>query len=134
MGSWSASAKVRDGSVTLKVPTSRTRGLTLTVIAPWDALLGYVTEVTMRYGTAQTGDVIGFDRARTENRSTACWAGTTQERATLALGIRRVRVRGLVGTVDGNIAGVKATAEWLEPMRRAPKGVLGSEPGGACVT
>ena len=127
MDVWSRTVTVRDGVATFRVPTGRTPGLSLGLATPWEGLQGYVTKVAIRYGEVETGDRVGFALARTQRRATACWAGTTGAAATLGLGIRRVRVRGLAGEVDGTIAWVRTTPEWLPPMDRAPKGVLGAD-------
>jgi hypothetical protein len=124
---WSQTVVVRDGVATFRVPTGHTRGLSLSLSTPWEGLQGYVTKVAMRYGDAQTGDRMGFARARTQQQATACWAGTTASRATLALGIREVRVKGLIGEVNGTIAWARTTPEWLAPMRATTKGVLGAQ-------
>lgn len=124
---WSQTLTVRNGVVTFRVPTGHTRGLSLSLSTPWEGLQGYVTKVAMRYAVAETGDPMGFARARTQRQATACWAGTTETRATLALGIRQVRVRGVIGEVNGTIAWARTTPEWLAPMRRATKGVLGAQ-------
>jgi len=123
---WTQTRTVRDGVATFRVPTGHTRGLSLVLGTPWEGLQGYATKVAMRYADAEAGDAMGFARARKQRQATACWAGTTETMATLALGIRQVRVAGLVGEVAGTIAWVRRTPEWLPPMQRTPKGVLGA--------
>src|SRR5690348_763728 len=43
---WQAKGRtVKDGSVSWSIPTSRTHGLSITVLAPWDGGAGYVPTV-----------------------------------------------------------------------------------------
>jgi hypothetical protein len=124
---WTQTRPVRNGVVTFRVPAGHTRGLSLTVWTPWEGLQGYQTKVAMRYAGAEPGSSVGFARARTQRQATGCWAGTTATRATLALGLREVRVKGLIGEVNGTIAWARTTQEWLPPMQGASNGVFGAD-------
>jgi hypothetical protein len=119
---------VADGVATFRVPTARSRGLSLTVRAPWERRLGYVTVVAMRYAGARAGDTIGYGDARDERRASACWAGTTDPSFDLTIRTRKVLVDGVGrGKVPGTLAWARTTPEWLAPMRRVYDGVMGGQ-------
>ncbi len=119
--------KVVDGSVTFAVPTDRTTGLSITVRAPWEGATGYVTNVALRYKGKQPGDKVGFTAARASTRGTSCWAGTTEDAATIKVVVRRVQVQGYGGKVPGTLAYAKVTQDWLHPLVRTWHGVVGTQ-------
>jgi hypothetical protein len=124
----SAPVEVVDGVATFRVPTRRTRGLSLSVRAPWERRLGYVTVVAMRYAGSRVGDTIGYRDARHERRASACWAGTTDPAYDLTIRTRKVLVHGVGrGRVPGTLAWARTTPEWLAPMRRVYDGVMGGQ-------
>jgi len=125
---WAApSRKVSGGDVTFRVPRPLTRGITATVVAPWEGTTGYTTVVAFRYAGHHTGDDVSFADARAQKRGTPCWGGTSRSELTLPLTVRRVRVGGTTGPTEGTIAYADVTQSWLSPMMRAGKGVLGSQ-------
>jgi hypothetical protein len=130
---WSSpSRKVAGGDVTFRVPRPLTRGVTATVLAPWEGTTGYTTVVAFRYAGHHAGDTVSFADARSQKRGTPCWAGTKRSALTVPLTIRKVRVSGTTGPTAGTIAYADATAAWLSPMMPAGKGVLGSQEVIAC--
>ena len=126
---WESRPKnVVDGVVTFTVPTDRTAGLSLTLRAPWERRLGYVTTVAMRYGGNRPGDTVGYREARAERRASACWAGTSEPSVDMTIRTREVRVVGIgPGKVPGTLAWARTTPEWLAPMRRVWDGVMGEQ-------
>jgi hypothetical protein len=125
---WAADPKkVSGGSVTFRVPRPMTRGITATVLAPWEGTTGYTTVVAFRYAHHAAGDAVSFSDARSQTRGTPCWGGTDRKQLTLPLTVRNVRVAGTTGPTAGSIAYVDATQSWLTPMMRAGKGVLGTQ-------
>jgi hypothetical protein len=118
---------VTDGSVTFKVPTDRTAGLSITVRAPWEGATGYVTNVALRYKGTQPGDKVGFTLARASTRASGCWAGTTADTATMKVVVRKVQVEGYGGKVAGTLAYAKVTQDWLRPLVRTWHGVVGTQ-------
>jgi hypothetical protein len=128
MDAWeSTPKKVSDGSVTFRVPTDRTTGLSVEVRAPWEGATGYVTNAVFRYQGAQPGDKVGFTRARAATKASGCWAGTTDDAVTLKLKVREVQVDGLGGKVPGSIAWFAVTQDWLRPLVEAWGGVVGTQ-------
>ncbi len=125
---WAAEPKkVRNGSVTFRVPRPDTRGISATVTAPWEGTTGYTTLVAFRYAGHRVGDPVGFKDARGRQHGSPCWGGTTAKDLTVPLTVRRVRVPGTTGPTNGTIAYADVTQPWLAPMLPAGKGVLGSQ-------
>ena len=126
------SATVRHGVATVTIPTKRTRGLSVTVDAPWDGHLSAVTTVAFRYRDFQPGDRVGFRQARNQDQGSGCWRGTKDDAVIIPLTIREVRVDGVHGRVDGSIAYAQVTQEAMAPMRDVYDGVLASQDVNIC--
>ncbi|CAM3698090.1 hypothetical protein [Nocardioides zeicaulis] len=120
--------EVVDGVATFRVPTERTAGLSMSLRAPWERRLGYVTVVAMRYAGTSAGAVVSKREARGKHRASACWAGTSASSYDLELRTRKVRVVGVgPGRVPGTLAWVHETQDWLAPMRQVWGGVMGGQ-------
>lgn len=128
----SRTRRVHDGRVTFTPRSRRTFGMTVTVIAPWEGHTGYLTTVAFRYGGKAVGDPVTFLQARHKRRASACWEGTRRDAVTIPLVVRRVMVRGVRHRVRGSIAYTPSTQVWRPPMRRAIRGVLGSQDFDIC--
>lgn len=125
---WSSEDQtVQNGAVTFRVPRPETRGLSMTVQAPWEGSTGYTTVVAFRYAGHHVGDTVGFADARSQKRGSACWGGTGHADLTIPLTVRKVTVRGNFGPTDGTIAYADVTQSWLKPMLPGRRGVLGSQ-------
>jgi hypothetical protein len=118
---------VTNGSVTFAVPRPLTRGISATVLAPWEGTTGYTALVAWRYAGHQVGDRVSFTDARSRHHGSACWGGTSKRTLDIALTVRKVTVPGTTGPTAGTIAYAKVTQPWLEPMMNAGKGVLGAQ-------
>ena len=118
---------VSGGSVRFAVPRPMTRGISATVVAPWEGTTGYTTLVAFRYGGHTVGDHVSFTDARSRVHGSPCWAGTTKGTRTIQLTVRKVRVAGTTGPTNGTIAYAKVTQPWLRPVLPASKGILGSQ-------
>ena len=131
---WSSKTKeVKDGEVSFTVRSKRTRGMSVLVRAPWEGQTGYVTTVAMRYAGNGVGEKVTFKEARDKTKASACWEGVRSlDELTIPLVVREVEVAGVHEQVPGSIAFVKETQSWLDPMRRAPEGVLGSQDTNIC--
>jgi hypothetical protein len=127
-----ASKKVTDGAVSFSVPRPETKGLSMTVVAPWEGTTGYTTLVAFRYRGHAVGDSVSFADARSRKHGSACWGGTADSDVSIPLTVRKVTVGGTTGPTDGTIAYADVTQSWLKPMMRAGKGVLGSQEVIAC--
>ena len=130
---WQSQTKeVSGGTVTFRVPTRRTWGMSATVVAPWEGFTGYVTTVAWRYNGELVGDTVTLDQAVTKKKASACWEGVRRREVIVPLVVEKVRVQGQKKEVDGSIAFVPTTQSWLPPMRRAWEGVLGSQDVNIC--
>jgi hypothetical protein len=125
---WESNSKtVADGQVTFRVPTDLTRGITASVIGPWEGTTGYLTMVVWRYAGHATGSTVDFADARAQKHGTACWGGTTASDLTVDLTVQKVRVSGTTSETNGTIAYASVTQDWLPPMERVYKGVFGTQ-------
>lgn len=119
---------VRDGKVAWTVATRRTRGMSITVLAPWDGGAGYVPAVAFRYAGTAPGDAITDATARTERRASACWAGTAEEAVTLP--VRVVHAHGTNPPGDAirtPRAFTSVTQPYERPMLRTWRGIVGTQ-------
>jgi hypothetical protein len=132
---WAAAPRpVVDGSASFLVPRPLTRGISATVRAPWEGNTGYTTVVAWRYAGHRVGDPVSFADARSQERGSPCWAGTSAAETTVALTVREVTVAGNTGPTSGTIAYADVTQPWLRPMEPAFDGVVGSQDVIACRT
>ena len=119
---------VKDGTVSWTVPTIRTHGLSITVLAPWDGGAGYVPTVVFRYAAEKVGDHVTKAEARTKKRASSCWAGTTASAATLPLTVVHARSTNPPGDpIRTPRAFVPVTQKWEKPMDRAWHGIAGTQ-------
>jgi hypothetical protein len=125
---WAADPKtVSQGAVTFRVPRLLTRGISATVVAPWEGNTGYTTVVAFRYGGHRADDPVTFSDARAQTKGSPCWGGTSSTDLTLELTTRKVTVAGNTGPTAGTIAYADVTQPWLRPMVPAAEGVIGSQ-------
>jgi hypothetical protein len=123
----SADKTVAGGSASFSVPRPLTRGISATVVPPWEGTTGYTALIAWRYAGHNAGDPVSFSDARSQTRGSACWAGTSKSSVDIALTVRKVRVQGTTGPTAGTIAYAQVTQPWLPPMMDAGKGVVGSQ-------
>jgi hypothetical protein len=101
--------------------------MSVMVHTPWEGHTGYATMMVFRYQGLIPGARIGFNRARTMTKASGCWAGTSEQEATLRFKVRRVMVQGVHERVPGNIAWAPTTQVWLRPVYPVYGGVLGGQ-------
>jgi hypothetical protein len=130
---WDTGEKtVQDGTVSFTIPTKHTKGMSMTVDAPWEGHTGYVTTVAFRYAGERPGHEVGFAEARSKSKGSACWAGTKADEVTIPLTVRKVWVEGVRHRVRGTIAYAAVTQDWMVPMRDVWDGVMGSQDVNIC--
>jgi type 1 fimbria pilin len=83
---------VRGGTVTLTVPTARTAGMAFTITAPWAVDQNAAQNVVVQYSGVQPGKTPTRAQIRKAKQATACWAGTTMNRARLAIRVQRIQI------------------------------------------
>lgn len=123
---------VESGSVAFDIPTKRTWGMSIAVLAPWEGFTGYRTTVAWRYNGNLQGDTVTLDQAVKKKRASACWEGVRSRKVTVPLVVEKVRVDGVKKRVNGSIAFAPTTQSWLNPMREVWDGVLGSQDVNIC--
>jgi hypothetical protein len=132
---WATAPKaVTSGSVSFRVPRPLTRGISATVLAPWEGDTGYTTVIAWWYAGHRVGDPVTFRDARSQTKGSPCWGGTTSNALTIPLTVREVTVPGNTGPTDGSIAFADVTQSWLRPLLPARRGVIGSQEVITCRT
>ena len=125
---WTSSPHaIRNGKAAFVVPTAKTRGLSVAVRTPWEGHLGYDTMAVMRYQGLKAGERIGFNRARTMEMASGCWAGADEPQTSLRIKVRRVALQGVHEKVPGQIVWMPTTQDWLRPTYPVYGGVLGGQ-------
>lgn len=129
----STSRTVEDGTVSWRIPTTRTHGVTITVSAPWDGGPGYVPTVAFRYAGEKVGDEITPAIAKTKRRASTCWAGTDAESVTIPITVVHARSTNPPGDpIRTPRAFTSVTQDWMKPMERSWKGITGTQDVGWC--
>jgi len=129
----SRSRTVRNGSVSWTIPTRRTHGLSITVLAPWDGGAGYVPTVAFRYAGEEVGDRVTGVVASTKRKASACWAGTASHAATIAVRVVHARSTNPPGDpIRTPRAFTAVTQAWDQPMQRAWHGMSGTQDATYC--
>lgn len=132
---WSAIRKVgADRQVTFDVPSSRTRGMSFFVDAPWHGNDLVSAVMTARYQGRHVGERVTPAQAAAARRGEACWAGTTAPTAHVVMRVNRYPT---LTTPEGNPtwhprAWAVRGLETIPPMASAYKGSLGAQDAPAC--
>jgi hypothetical protein len=116
-----------------RVRTSRTRGLSFVLHAPWEGNTGGVPNIVTRYAGASIGSHVTRDRARHASRATGCWAGTTSSAVRLRFHVARVAGRTLDGrpTQIPLAYAVHSMSSW-RPMVTTYRGTIGNQDAFYC--
>ncbi|MDP2288860.1 MAG: hypothetical protein Q8M73_09900 [Actinomycetota bacterium] len=122
------SALVKNGFVTLTVPTAYTAGASFTVSAPWEGDTDGMTNIVLG-GKTPPATLISVARATNRTKATACWAGTQDNQAIIRVTVIR---RNLGGMGDKKvvfpIAWASPTVATVGPLTKTlGKGLLGNQ-------
>jgi len=129
----SKSKKVKDGTASWSVPTGRTHGMSITVLAPWDGGAGYVPTVVFRYAGEEFGSTPTNAVAKTKNRASSCWAGTSEDSVTVPITVRRANATSPSGDrIQTPRAYTSVTQRWEQPMSRVWRGISGTQDATYC--
>lgn len=119
---------VKHGTVSWTVPTKRTRGLSITVLAPWDGGAGYVPAVVFRYAGTHVGDRVTKAAAKSKKHGSSCWAGTSASSVTMPLTVVHARSTNPPGDpIRTPRAFTPVTQTWEKPMYRTWHGIAGTQ-------
>lgn len=126
---WTSKAKkVSDGAVAWSVPTSRTRGMSVTVTAPWDGGIGAVPNLVFRYQGLQPGDAVTTADAASAKRAAGCFAGTDADTLTLPVTVDHARTRAVGGgRTHTPRAYTTTTQDFLKPMSKTYRGIIANQ-------
>ena len=132
---WSAIRKVdADRQVTFDVPSSRTRGMTFFVNAPWHGNDLVAAVMAARYEGRQVGERVTPAQAAAARHGEACWAGTAASTARVVMRVDRFPSST---TPEGNPtwhprAWAVRGLETMPPMVSAYRGSLGAQDAFPC--
>jgi hypothetical protein len=113
--------------------TSRTRGLSFVLRAPWEGNTGAVSNVVTRYAGHKVDAHVTRAAARHARHAQGCWAGTTRDHARLTFHVARVGAK----TLDGRptkipLAYATHTIPSWRPVVRTFKGTIGNQDAFYC--
>lgn len=122
-----------DHRAVFHVRTSRTRGLSFVLRAPWEGNTGAVSNVVTRYLGHKVDAHITRAAARRAHRADGCWAGTSLDEVRLDFHVARVRGK----TLDGHptkipLAYATHTMSSWKPAVRTFKGTIGNQDAFYC--
>jgi hypothetical protein len=122
-----------DHVVRFDVRTSRTKGLSFVLRAPWEGDTGAVSNIVTRYAGRDVGSFVSRKAARRADRAEGCWAGTDAGHVRLSFRVARVWAR----TLDGHRTQIPLTyapysmASW-KPVVPTFKGTIGNQDAFYC--
>lgn len=122
-----------DHNVDFVVPTTRTRGLSFVVRAPWEGNTGAVTNMVTRYAGHAVDSHVTRSAARQAGKAEGCWAGTSVDEVFLGFHVARVGAR----TLDGHktqipLAYATHTMSSWKPTVKTYKGTIGNQDAFYC--
>lgn len=132
---WTSTSKRigADHRVVFHVRTSRTKGLSFVLRAPWEGNTGAVPNIVTRYAGHAIDSHVTRAAARHARRAEGCWAGTHLDDVRLDFRIARVPAR----TVDGHrttmplVYATHSMSSW-KPMVRTYKGTIANQDAFYC--
>jgi hypothetical protein len=122
-----------DHTAVFHLKTSRTRGLSFVLRAPWEGDPGFVSNVVTRYSGHRVDSAIDRDAARHGSQAQGCWAGTRLDDVRLDFHVARVAGENLDGSAT-KIPLVYAThtmSSW-KPTVTTYKGTIGNQDAFYC--
>jgi hypothetical protein len=132
---WTSTSKRigADHRVVFHVRTSRTKGLSFVLRAPWEGDTGAVPNIVTRYAGHAIDSHVTRTAARHARRAEGCWAGTNLDDVRLGFRVARVPAR----TVDGHptrmplVYATHSMSSW-KPMVRTYKGTVANQDAFYC--
>ncbi len=132
-GYYGKAVKVRNGVAVMRVPTSKTPGMSFRINGPTREPVNYAPVVVVQYKGYKPGTVVTRAQAKAAKQASACWEGTSS--SSVSLSVRAARV--LVPTFPPDGTTTLATFGWFVPTGNAPgnfgptyKGVIGTQDAG----
>ena len=118
--------KVRGDSVTFRVPTESTRGMYFYIDEPAfdsDGFYDAAPMVVFQYKGYEPGERVERSQAIKASSASPCWAGTSKDKVSLDVNVRKVRVEGVSDTR------VRQPLAWVAPTEAAFGGFMNTDRG-----
>jgi hypothetical protein len=122
-----------DHRAVFHVRTTRTKGLSFVLRAPWQGNTGAVPNIVTRYAGHAVDSHVTRKGARHARRAEGCWAGTTVDTVRLDFHVARVAAR----TLDGHATKIPlayathSMSSW-RPMVKTYKGTIANQDAFYC--
>ena len=126
--------KVRGDSITFRVPTENTRGMSFAIANPAydDGFYDAEPVIVFQYKGYEPGTRVERSQAIKASSASPCWAGTTDDKVSLDVNVRKVRVEG-IKMVDNQPTGgptpVRVTLAWVAPTEEVFGGFTKTDRG-----
>ena len=117
--------KVRGDSITFRVPTENTRGMSFAIANPAydDGFYDAEPVIVFQYKGYEPGTRVERSQAIKASSASPCWAGTTDDKVSLDVNVRKVRVEGVSDTR------VRLPLAWVAPTEAAFGGFMNTDRG-----
>ncbi len=132
---FSTKRKVRGDSVTFRVPTENTRGMYFYIDEPAfdsDGFYDAAPIVVFQYAGYKPGEWVERSQAVKASSASPCWAGTTDDKVSLDVNVRKVRVEG-IKTIGNKLTGkptqMRLPLAWVAPTEQAFGGFMNTDRG-----
>ncbi len=117
-----------DHTAVFHLRTSRTKGLSFVLRAPWEGNTGAVSNIVTQYAGHDVDSAVGRDTARHARKAQGCWAGTTLDQVRLDFHVGRVDGK----TLDGHptqipLAYATHTMSSWKPTVKTYRGTTGNQ-------
>ena len=122
-----------DHTAVFQLRTSRTKGLSFVIRAPWEGNTGAVANIVTRYSGHAVDSPISRDVARHAKKAEGCWAGTRLDSVRLDFHVSRVAAK----TLDGRSTHIPLTyathsmSSW-KPVVKTYRGTIGNQDAFYC--
>ncbi len=126
--------KVRGDSITFRVPTENTRGMSFAIFNPAynDGFYDAEPVIVFQYKGYEPGGRVERSQAIKASSASPCWAGTSKDKVSLDVNVRKVRVEG-IKMVDNQPTGgptpVRVTLAWVAPTEEVFGGFTKTDRG-----
>jgi hypothetical protein len=132
---FSTKRKVRGDSVTFVVPTENTRGMSFMIQPPEEGSgpgINANPVIVFQYAGYEPGEWVERSQAVKASSGSPCWAGTTDDKVSLDVNVRKVRVEGIKMVGDQPTGGptpVRVPLAWVAPTEAAFGGFTSTDRG-----
>lgn len=111
--------RVRDGQAVLRVPTSKTPGMSFLIDGPNREDINAAPVIVTQFKGYAPGSVVTKAQARKAKRASACWAGTTDAEVSLTVQAMTVVMPKFP---DDGTGTTRVATGWFVPTQKAPGG------------